>query len=81
MAPQTVINKAFYKNLPPDRARYQLEHLGDSKFGGSLAGYIIAVFIGVLAIILRFLSRGIGRIEYGADDWTMLAVLVFIISY
>ena len=81
MAPQTIINSAFYNSLPPDRAEYQLAHISDSKYGGSLAGYIISVLIGVLAVILRFVSRRIGRIQYGADDWTMLAVLVFIVSH
>ena len=80
MAPQTIINWAFYNSLPPDQAQYQLAHINDSKAGGVLAAFIISILISLLAVILRFLSRGIGRIKYGADDWFMLAasVLTFI---
>ena len=81
MAPQTAINWAFYNSLPPDQAQYQMAHINDSKKVTILTAYIISVSISLLAVIMRFVSRRVGRIKYGADDWTMLAALVLILSY
>ena len=81
MAPQTIINWASYNSLPPDQAQYQLAHINDSKRAAFLAAYIVSVSTSLLAIIMRFVSRRIGRTKYGADDWIMLVALVLIMSY
>ena len=81
MAPQAVINWAIYNSLPPEEAKYQLAHVKDSKRVATLTAYVVSVSISILAVMMRFVSRRIGRTKYGADDWVMLAALVFILSY
>ena len=81
MAPQRTINWAFYNSLPPDQAQYQLAHVNDSKWVAILIAYIISIPICLLAVIMRFVSRRIGRTKYGADDWVMLATSVLRFSY
>lgn len=81
MAPQAVINWAIYNSLPLEEARYQLAHINDSERVATLTSYIVSVSICLLAVIMRFVSRRIGRTKYGADDWIMLAATVLIFSY
>ena len=78
MIPQAGVNWAIYHSLPPEEAQYQLAHFNDSKRASIATAYIICIPIQVLAVIMRFVSRRIGRTKYGADDWIMLAGLVFI---
>lgn len=75
MAPQTV-NWAIYNSLPPAEAQYQLAHINDNKKRSIAAAYIVCVPIIFLAVIMRFVSRRIGRTSYGADDWIMVLGLV-----
>lgn len=81
MAPQATVNWAIYNRLPPEEAQYQLAHINDSKRAAIAPAYIISVPIIFLAVIMRFVSRRIGRTKYGADDWIMLVGLVLIFSY
>ena len=78
MAPKAIINWAIYDSLPPGEAKYQLAHINDSKRAAIATAYIICVPIIFLAVVLRFVSRRIGRTKYGADDWIMLMGLVTI---
>ena len=75
MAPQ-VINWAMYSDLPPEAARYQLAHVNDSKRKSIAAAYIISYLISFSAVIMRFISRRIGRIPYHSDDWSIVVALV-----
>ncbi len=75
MAPQA-INWAIYYSLPPEEAQYQLAHVHDSKRKSIATAYIICLPIHILAVVMRFVSRRIGRVSYGADDWIMLLGLV-----
>lgn len=81
MAPQAIINWTIYKSLPPKEAQYQLSHINDSKTVSLAIAYLICFPIHVLALTMRFVSRRIGRTEYGVDDWTMLVGLVIRSSY
>ena len=81
MAPQAVINWAIYDSLPPAEAKYQLAHIKDSKRVATLIAYVVSASLSLVAVIMRFVSRRIGRTKYGADDWVMLAALVFKVSY
>lgn len=80
MAPQAVINWAIYNSLPLEEARYQLAHINDSERVATLTSYIVSVSICLLAVIMRFVSRRIGRTKYGADDWIMLAATVLVLA-
>lgn len=81
MAPQATINLAIYNSLPPEEAQYQLAHVNDSKRSAIVTAYIVSVTTSLLAVIMRFISRRIGRAEYGADDWIMLVGMVLILSF
>lgn len=76
MAPQA-INWAIYNSLPPEEAQYQLAHIHDSKRKSIATAYIICVPIIFLAVIMRFVSRRIGRTALRADDWIMVLGLVW----
>ena len=75
MAPPA-INWAIYNSLPPEEAQYQLENIHDSKRKSMAVAYIICYSISFTAVILRFISRRIGRIPYGADDWFIVLAQV-----
>ena len=75
MAPQA-INWLIYNSLPPDEAQYQLAHVHDSRKRSIAAAYIVCIPIVFLSVMMRFVSRRIGRTSYGADDWTMVLGLV-----
>ena len=76
MASQENINWAIYDSLPPEEAQYQLAHIHESKMASVIITYAICLPILVLANIMRFVSRRIGRTKYGTDDWVMLLGLV-----
>lgn len=40
------------------------------------AAYIISYLISFSAVIMRFISRRIGRISYHSDDWSIVVALV-----
>ena len=71
MAPQA-INWAIYNNLPSKEAKYQLGNIHDSKRQSVAIAYIICYLISVPAVMMRFVSRRIGRIPYQADDWAIV---------
>lgn len=75
MAPQQ-INWAIYNSLPPKEAQYQLTHIHDSRKASTAVAYTICITIASIAIMMRFMSKRIGRTPYGADDWTMVAAYV-----
>ena len=76
MAPPEAINWAIYNSLPPKEAEYQLAHVHDSKRVSLAIAYIICIPTIFLAVLMRFVSRRIGHIKYGADDWMMVLGLV-----
>ena len=73
------INWAIYESLPPEEAQYQLAHIHESKRVSIVITYVICLPILVLAILMRFVSRRIGRTKYGFDDWVMLLGLVILL--
>ena len=84
MASQENINWAIYDSLPPEEAQYQLAHIHESKMASVVVTYAICLPILVLANIMRFVSRRIGRTKYGADDWVMLlasVILLFLLGH
>ena len=75
MAPQ-VINWVIYSALPPEEARHQLAHVNDSKKKSFAAAFIISYLISWSAVIMRFISRRIGRVPCHRDDWSIIVALV-----
>ena len=75
MAPQE-INWAIYKSLPPEQAQYQLAHVHERRRKSIAVAYAICLSIAFVAVIMRFVSRRIGRSSYGADDWSMVVAMV-----
>ena len=80
MAPQAITNWAVDNSFRPKEVQYELAHLNDGRELSVAAAYIVCVAIILLAVIMRFVSRRIGRIKYEADDWTMVVALVLIPS-
>ena len=78
MAPRDVINWAIYNSLPPEEAQYQSAHVHDSKRASIAITFSICLPIQLLAVLMRLISRRIGRTKYGTDDWVMVLGLVII---
>lgn len=75
MAPQE-INWAIYHSLPIEQAQYQVAHIHQRRTKDIATSYFICLPIAFIAIIMRFVSRRIGRSSYGADDWVMVVAMV-----
>ena len=75
MAPQA-INWAIYNSLPPKEAGHQLANIHDNKRRSLAITLTICYLISFGAVIMRFISKRVGRIQYRADDWSILAALV-----
>ena len=56
--------------------QYQLAHLSDSRVSNIKISVAICLPASCLAVILRFVSRRIGKIPLKADDWCILVALV-----
>ena len=78
MAPPETINWAIYNSLPPKEAEHQLAYVHDNKRASIAITYIICLPTTFVAVLMRFVSRRIGHIKYGADDWIMVLGLVII---
>lgn len=78
-APQ--VNWAIYKSLPPAEAQYQLDHVNQSQVSNIVSSHIACLTIAVVAIILRFISRRMSKTPIKADDWMIVAALVFTVGY
>ncbi|KAL2038022.1 hypothetical protein N7G274_009242 [Stereocaulon virgatum] len=64
---------------------YQETHLGDDRRATIIVPNVVFIVAAMVAVILRFESRRIARIELKADDWWIAGGLIlttaFIISY
>lgn len=80
MAPQD-INWAIYKSLPPEQAQYQLAHIHERRRKSIAVAYAICLSIAFVAVIMRFVSRRIGRSSYGADDWSMVVAMILTAAF
>lgn len=75
MAPQE-INWEIYHSLPLEQAQYQLAHVSERQTKEIAATYSICLPLALVAILMRFVSRRIGRSSYGADDWMIIVAMV-----
>ncbi len=75
------INQAVYKSLPPAEAQYQLDHINESRVSDIVSSHIACLVIAIVAIVLRFASRRMSKTAIKADDWMIVAALVFAVGY
>lgn len=75
------VNWAVYHSLPPAEAKYQLEHVNQSRVKDIVSSHIACLIIAVIAVVLRFVSRRIAKTSLKADDWMIVAALIFAIGY
>ena len=80
-APDPRINPLVFYSLPPEEAQFQLEHVDDNIASRCIIASSVTLAVAIVAVILRFLSRRIKRVPYGADDWLMVAALAPIIAF
>ena len=80
-SPSQQVNWLVYDSLPPAEAKYQLAHINDSRVADIVSSHIACLIIAVIAVILRFVSRRMVKTAPGADDWMIVAALIFAIGY
>lgn len=60
----------------PAEIHYQMEHIHESKASNIIASHVICFVLACIAVVLRFISRRIGKNAIQADDWFIVAALV-----
>ena len=63
--------------LSPQEIEYQKLHVHDDRSQDIVSSHAICITLAFLAVVLRFLSRKLGKIPIGADDWTIILAFVF----
>lgn len=74
-------NRLVYASLPPAEAQYQLAHINESRVPAIVSSQIACLVIAVIAVVLRFVSRRMIKTALKADDWMIVAALVFMIGF
>lgn len=62
--------------IPSAAADYQRLHIHDSHLPEIVVSLAVSLPAAYIAVILRFISRRIGRIPWKADDWWLVIGLV-----
>lgn len=60
----------------PEQIRHMKDHIGDSKVPGLVVFIVISLTSAYVVVGLRFLSRSIGKVKLGANDWLIVVALV-----
>ena len=71
------INPIVLLILPPEEAKYQVDHIQDNRAKEAVASQIICLSIGFISVFLRFVSRRIIKAKFKADDFLVLISLIF----
>lgn len=56
--------------------QYQLEHINDSRIPSIRIAAAFCLSAAYIAVFLRVLSRQLGNIKLGSDDWCIILALV-----
>ena len=56
---------------------YQSAHIGDDRRRDVVVSHAICITLAVIAVVLRFVSRRIGKVKVGWDDYVLLAAFAF----
>ncbi|KAL8747133.1 MAG: hypothetical protein Q9190_000956 [Brigantiaea leucoxantha] len=57
---------------------YQKAHVRDDRSQDIVVSHAICIALAAIAILLRFVSRRLGKVAVGADDWMIVAAFVFV---
>ena len=60
------------------KLQYQREHISDTHVPQLIAAFVCALVIAYTAVILRLLSRYMGRTQLKWDDWLIISSLVML---
>ena len=63
-------------SISPAEAECQLRHIHDSRVPEIIASMAVCLPAAYIAVVLRFMSRRVGRIPWKLDDWLLVAGLV-----
>lgn len=64
-------------STPTAASDYQLLHIHDSRVPEIVVSLAVCLPAAYIAVILRFISRRIGKVQLKADDWWLVAGLIF----
>ena len=64
-------------HLSPADIFYQKQHIAEDKRPDIIASHVICFSLACIAVCLRFLSRRLAKIQYGADDLLIVVALFF----
>lgn len=63
--------------LSPEDVAFQKAHIHDDRSRDIIVSHIICLSLAFIAILLRFLSRHIGKVRLEPDDWMVVAAFIF----
>ena len=64
----------------PSEIQYQLAHINDDRASDIVISHAVVLPLAVTAVILRFISRRLCKARLGADDFMIIAALIFAIG-
>lgn len=64
-------------HLSPQEIEYQVSHIRDDRSKTLVFSSAFCMAIAFTAVTLRFLSRSLGNIRFGADDYVIALAFVF----
>ena len=67
--------------LSPAEIQFELEHIRQDRAPSIIASYAVCLSLACIAVVLRFVARGISRASLQADDFTVAISLVRIGSF
>ena len=65
--------------LSPQEIAYQEAHIHDDRSKDVAVSHILCLCLALVAVCLRFVSRKLGKIGLGADDW--MIVIAYVIGF
>lgn len=63
--------------LSPEEIASQQAHIHDDRSNDIIISHAICLSLALIAIVLRFLSRHIGKVRLEPDDWMIVASFIF----
>lgn len=64
----------------PSEIQYQIAHINDDRASAIVISHAVVLPLAVVAVILRFISRRLCRARIEADDYMIIAALIFAIG-
>ena len=62
--------------LTPQEIAYQEAHIHDDRSKDVAVSHLLCLCLALAAVVMRFVSRRLGKVPLGADDWMVITAYV-----